>query len=297
MPPAPARQPRRRALAPLVALAAGLLAAAPAAAEVPVTLRGSPASMVRQHEVAKENDYTFLRTPAQVREFVRKERLVPLASGPAYRVNAGVSFPYVRPELRMFMERLGRQHRDACGERPVVTSATRPLSSQPRNAHALSVHPTGMALDLRVSREGGCRAWLEKTLLSLESQGVLDVTRERTPPHFHVAVFPGAYAAHVARLEGQDAADAAMAAAAVTPAPAAPEAPAAPAAPAPAAASPVALSAAAPALPDLPADDDDTAPAVALALLAMAALSTLHRRRELRRARESDAALAAFRAG
>jgi hypothetical protein len=47
-----------------------------------------------------------------------------------------------------------------------------------------------MALDLRRSWSHKCRRWLEQTLLRLEAQNVLDVTLERNPYHYHVAVFP-----------------------------------------------------------------------------------------------------------
>jgi LysM repeat protein len=47
--------------------------------------------------------------------------------------------------------------------------------------------------------------WLEKTLLSLEKQGVLDVTRERRPPHYHVALFPQPYTRYVASMAGRSA--------------------------------------------------------------------------------------------
>lgn len=201
----------RRLLLPVIAAA---LCAGPAhAVGVPVSLKGSPASMVHQNAVAREAEYTFLRTPAQVRAFASEGRLVRLESGPGYDVARGVSFPYVRPETRLFVERLGAQHRAACGSDMVVTSATRPLSRQPSNAHKLSVHPTGMAVDLRVESKASCRRWLEGALLALERKGLLDVTRERRPPHFHVAVFPKEYRAHVVAQDADafDAVDAAAA--------------------------------------------------------------------------------------
>ena len=111
-----------------------------------------------------------------------------------------VSFPVTRPEVKLFIERLSRQYRSACGEQLIVTSLTRPVANQPRNASPLSVHPTGMALDLRRPRNRACRRWIEDTLLHLESRGVLDATRERRPPHYHVALFPQEYAAYVARI-------------------------------------------------------------------------------------------------
>lgn len=181
------------------ALTLALLAAPAAASASTPTLRGSHRSMIRQNAIARENDFTFVRSPAQVREWVQKGRLVPLPGNDAYRVD-GASFPYARPEIRTFVERLSFQYLSGCGEPLVVTSATRPLDRQPRNASELSVHPAGMAVDLRVSRSRDCRSWLEKVLLALEGKGLLDVTRERRPPHYHVAVFPQAYAKHVAAL-------------------------------------------------------------------------------------------------
>ena len=56
-----------------------------------------------------------------------------------------------------------------------------------------------MAIDLR-RPAGRCRGWLESVLLSLEARGVLEATRERRPPHYHVAVYPKPYAAYVRQL-------------------------------------------------------------------------------------------------
>lgn len=165
-------------------------------------LGGSMASMRRQHEVARQNDYTFLRTAAQVREFVREDRLQPLVSNEHLVVN-NVSFPYARPAVKLFVERLAEQYHSATGQRLVVTSLTRPMTRQPRNAHELSVHPAGMAVDLRVP-SGPARVWLEFTLLQLEKRGVLDATLERRPPHYHVAVFPDRYSEYVQKLMGDD---------------------------------------------------------------------------------------------
>jgi hypothetical protein len=188
------------------------LVPAMARADVPVTLRGSPASMVRQNTVAKGQDYTFARSSADVRRLVELGRLVPLEGDANYTVSEGVSHAVARPELRTFVERLGAQYRAATGEKLVVTSLTRAASEQPGNSHPLSVHPTGMAVDLRVSQQAASRQWLEETLLSLERRGLLDVTREARPPHYHVAVFPEAYAAYAADLAAKEQAAATAAA-------------------------------------------------------------------------------------
>ncbi len=108
-----------------------------------------------------------------------------------------MSFPYVRAETRTFVERLAGQYRRACGERMVVTSASRPQSMRLINGSDRSVHPTGIAVDLRKSNDRRCRDWLRETLVELERAGLIEATEEFRPPHFHVAVFPSPYARYV----------------------------------------------------------------------------------------------------
>ena len=105
-------------------------------------LRGSEASVNRAYARAEDHGFTFLRTSAQVERFVEAGYLVRVRSRRDFVLHE-VSFPYGRPEVKLFIERLGAQYRAACGEELVVTSLTRPLSEQPRNASDLSVHPTG----------------------------------------------------------------------------------------------------------------------------------------------------------
>lgn len=173
-----------------------LLLAVPAASQ---SLNGSLASVDRQYRVAHDHDFTFLNRAAQVRSFALRGYLVRIPGNDNYTL-ANVSYPYARPEVKLFLERLSAQYRVACNERVVVTSLTRPRSDQPRNASRRSVHPTGMAVDIRRSNQPTCRKWIEDTLLSLERQGVVEATRERWPPHYHVAVFPEPYTRYVASL-------------------------------------------------------------------------------------------------
>ena len=184
--------------ATLVLAVAGAIAAPAmaAAADVRTELRGSRASIRHQHEAARSADLTFLRTPAQVRDFVEKERLEKVTATADLDI-VKASFPYTRPVVKTFIERLAEQYRAATGFKLVVTSLIRPTSRQPRNASPYSVHPTGIAVDFRVPPTAAARAWLENTLLSLEGRGLLDVTRERRPPHYHVAVFPDEYEPYV----------------------------------------------------------------------------------------------------
>lgn len=163
-------------------------------------LGGSMTSMRHQHGVAVEQDYTFLKTPAQVRDFVEKGRLVELAGNADYMLYK-VSFPYARAEVRTFVEHFAADYRAATGQPLVVTSLTRPDALQPRNAHQLSVHPAGMAVDFRVPDNANGRQWFEKTLLELETKELIDATRERYPPHYHVAVFAEPYMAYARKRD------------------------------------------------------------------------------------------------
>lgn len=163
------------------------------------SLNGGRRVMQEQYAKGEEYDYTPLRDAAHVKRFVELGLLVPIPGNADYRLHE-VSFPYARPEVKLFVERLSRQYRNACGQQLVVTSLTRPLDGQPPNSSRYSVHPRGMAVDLRRSNSRACRSWLEDVLLHLEASGTLDVTRERRPPHYHIAVYTREYAAYVDRL-------------------------------------------------------------------------------------------------
>lgn len=168
------------------------------------SLRGSRASLDLQNRMARQHDYTYIDTPNRVRFFADQGWLVRVQPNADFELHA-VSFPYARPEVDLFIRRLGRQYRQACGEPLVVTSLTRPTTRQPRNASSRSVHPTGMALDLRYNWDRGCRRWLEGVLTSLERGGILEATLERRPRHYHVALFPSPYARYVDRLKTKQA--------------------------------------------------------------------------------------------
>jgi hypothetical protein len=198
--------PRARRILPVAVLLAFLVSLAAVAEGA--SLRGSRRSVNKQARVARQHDFSYLRTPAEVRKFVKMGLLVRLPGNAHYALDNEASFPYARPEMKLFIERLARQYHNATGEKLVVTSLTRPLSRQPRNASQNSVHPTGMAADIRRSHNRRARKWLEKTLLTLEDRNVIEATLERHPWHYHVAVFPRQYAAYVERkLEGKQKAD------------------------------------------------------------------------------------------
>lgn len=183
---------RRAGFGLLLALVPGLASAS--------ALGGSKASMIRQHRIAEREGLTFSSTEARVRALVADGTLEPVTGNADYTVLPSVGHKAARPEVRLLIERLAAQYRAATGEKLVVTSLVRPIDQQPANAHQLSVHPAGIAMDLRVPANPASRQWLERTLLGLEERGLLDVTREKRPPHYHVAVFPAAYRAYVEKV-------------------------------------------------------------------------------------------------
>lgn len=191
-----------------VLLTAALALAMPAGAyaDPAPSLRGSAAGMQVQNRVAKEHGLAFYRTEADIRDAIDSGQLVELVPNENFDVADFVSIPYADPAVVLFVERLSKQYREACGQRLVVTSAVRAAARQPPNAHALSVHPAGMAVDLRVSDRAACREWLENAILGMEKNGLVDGIREYNPPHYHVAIFPSQYTAYAMERAAEEAA-------------------------------------------------------------------------------------------
>lgn len=163
------------------------------------SLRGSMSSINRMYREARAENFSFFETGASVRRAVASGALVRLDADATDFELHDIGYPYVRPATRTFVRRLSDQYRDACGEPLVVTSAVRPATRQPANSTARSVHPTGMAIDLRRPEDAQCRTWLRDVLLDLEERGLVEATEEHSPAHFHVAVFPTPYSRFVAR--------------------------------------------------------------------------------------------------
>ena len=163
------------------------------------TLRGSRDSVQRQYNIAVQDGFAFVARSSEISGLVESGQLLRVVENRNLILH-DVSNPYARPAVKLLLDRLSAQYRRACGEKLTVTSLLRPQNRQPANAASNSVHPAGMAVDLRIPDRGRCRSWLEQTLLSLEGSGVLDVTRERWPPHYHVAVFTTPYQNYVANL-------------------------------------------------------------------------------------------------
>ena len=146
------------------------------------------------YDFAQSHHLPFYLTPTNVGDAIASGRLVALTGGATYELTHGVGFSYATPEARQFVLAFAPQYLAACGSPLMVTSAARPMDRQPRNANPHSVHPTGIAVDLRRPPAGPCLTWLRGALTQLEDKGIIEATEERHPVHLHVAVLvpPGA---------------------------------------------------------------------------------------------------------
>lgn len=161
--------------------------------------------MNRPYRYATAHDLTFSHTSRDVRRALHEGYLVRLRGGGDYVLHE-VSFPYVSRTTYTFVRRLAAQYHRGCGEKLVITSAVRPEVAQPANSSPRSVHPTGIAVDLRRPK-GRCLRWLRRVLLSLERRGLVEATEEHHPAHFHVAIFPAAYRQYLAGVQGGEKSD------------------------------------------------------------------------------------------
>ena len=154
----------------------------------PEALHGSKASVEKMYDFARRYRYPFYLTPTNVDQAVAQGRLVALPGDSTYELTRGVGFSYATREAKQFVVQFAPQYLAACGTPLTVTSAARPTSRQPHNANPLSVHPTGIAVDLRRPPAGPCLTWVRAALAQLEERGFIEATEEHHPVHLHVAV-------------------------------------------------------------------------------------------------------------
>lgn len=152
------------------------------------SLRGSQESVDHLYLVARASGLPFHATVGSARRAVAAGEFVQLDGNNDYTPKSRMALPYATPETRVYIEHLAAEYHSACGERLVVTSALRPMSRRPRNGSVKSVHPTGIAFDVRKPKRRMCRDWLRQLLLMHEREGAIEATEEFRPPHFHIVV-------------------------------------------------------------------------------------------------------------
>lgn len=150
-------------------------------------------------EYAKVSGYTFAADEPEL-HLLRDEGVLVELEENEYIKFFNVTRPFVLPVVKRFVERLAIEYTAVGCGRLGVNGAARDIAYQAKfsNSHPKSVHPTGMAVDLRretpKSTEAiNCQSWLDRVLLSIEKSKRLDVTFEKHPAHYHVVVVPDAY--------------------------------------------------------------------------------------------------------
>lgn len=157
-------------------------------AQEPQDLHGSKESVEKMYSFATSHHMPFYLTPTNVDKAIADGRLVPLTGDSTYELTRGVGFSYATREARQFVLAFAPQYLAACGVPLTVTSAARPMSNQPHNSNPHSVHPTGIAVDIRRPPPGPCLTWVRGALAELETRGFVEATEEHHPIHLHVAV-------------------------------------------------------------------------------------------------------------
>ena len=154
----------------------------------PLDLHGSKQSVEKMYVFAVSRHMPFYLTPTNVDRAIAEGRLVPLTGDSTYELTRGVGFSYATREAKQFVLAFAPQYLASCGVPLTVTSAARPMSRQPHNSNPHSVHPTGIAVDIRRPSAGPCLTWVRGALASLEEKGFVEATEEHHPVHLHVAV-------------------------------------------------------------------------------------------------------------
>ncbi len=154
----------------------------------PLELHGSKSSVEKMYDFAQSHRLPFYLTPTNVDRAIADGKLVALTGDSTYELTRGVGFSYSTGEAKQFVLAFAPQYLAACGVPLTVTSAARPMSRQPHNANPHSVHPTGIAVDIRRPPPGPCLTWVRGALTELEDKGIVEATEEHHPVHLHVAV-------------------------------------------------------------------------------------------------------------
>ncbi|HEY0996641.1 MAG TPA: DUF5715 family protein [Gemmatimonadaceae bacterium] len=150
-------------------------------------LRGSRPKVQGTYYNTVARGVAFYDAMDEARAAIAAGKFVPLY-GNQYYATYRMTLAYATPDARTFVETLAPQFVEHCDEMMVVTSALRPKEKSPRNGSPWTVHPTGIAVDIRKPRNRACWSWLRQRLLDYQAEGVVDATEEFHPPHFHIAV-------------------------------------------------------------------------------------------------------------
>lgn len=127
-------------------------------------------------------------TNADYAALVKNGTFVCLEDGPYLEVIAKLNC--VRPETAQFVETMAHDYTSAACGRLVITEASRLTTVKPRGSSPDTVHPFGMAVDIRLLRiEPRCADWIRTYVLEKEALKLIDGTEHvGTQLHMHLVV-------------------------------------------------------------------------------------------------------------
>lgn len=168
----------------------------------PVVLHGSHDSLVRQNEEIDRLGLPRIADEQQLQELEQQHELVPIRESHILIVHPRLAPQdrFCKPWTRDFLQDLAAAHYGHFHTPIQVNSAVRTVAQQqrlrrynhnaaPTSGETESSHVAGLTVD--VSRRGMGRAerkWMEKYLLDLKEQGLIETAEERREPVFHIMV-------------------------------------------------------------------------------------------------------------
>lgn len=147
---------------------------------------GEVSSSKQQYHYALELKLPFMATESEYQAQIGSGYFIRLES-PFMEVHA--KRPYALPSTVFFVTEMAREYYVfGCGLL-VVKDALRLIGERPRNGSLNSVHPAGMAVDIRTKYiPAECADWLRSYVIQKETEGKVDGTQEWKPEHLHIVV-------------------------------------------------------------------------------------------------------------
>jgi hypothetical protein len=147
---------------------------------------GEVSSSKQQFGYAMENQLPFMTNEADYETRIASGYFVRL-EGPFLEVHA--KRPYALPSTVAFATEMSVAYNTfGCG-RLVIKDTLRLTTERPKNGSPESVHPAGMALDIRTKYiPVECADWLRTYISQKEAEGKVDGTQEWKPEHLHIVV-------------------------------------------------------------------------------------------------------------
>lgn len=181
-------------------------------------LHGSHDSLVRQNEEIDRLGLPRIADDEQLENLEQQHLLVPIQESSLLTIHPRLAPEnrFCKPWTRAFLRDLAAAHYRQFHTPIQVNSAVRTVAQQerlrrynhnaaPSSGDTESSHVAGLTVD--ISRRGMGRAerkWMERYLLELKDQGLIETAEERREPVFHIMVAKRYEEWRVAHLEPKD---------------------------------------------------------------------------------------------